>query len=131
MRSIRQQSTVTLSTRKTQLSLSSGPEFEIYDIHTTLSEEYVGTVQSVELLVLFAAVQRTPADRVGIEFDDEAQPVFRGHVTDVDRTRKRDIAVLDAGDGTVLFYPDETNSEVNRDDSVQLAGGVRHLKQLR
>ena len=120
----------TVYTQDAVVSLPTGPPFEVYDIHTIFSEEHIGTTQSVELLVSLATIQRNPVTRAEIEFDDEEQPVFRGHVTDVDRTGEREIGVLDVGVGTVFFYPDDTNSEINQGDSIQLSRAVRYLQQL-
>ena len=120
----------TVYTQDAVVSLDSGPAFEIYDYRTALSEAHIGTTQSVGLLVLLANVQQAAVDENGVTFDREKQPVFRGRVTDVDRTGDRPVGVLDVGVGTVLFYPDEAGWTVARGDSIRLSRTVRHLVLL-
>jgi hypothetical protein len=117
----------TVYTQDAVVSLGHGPEFEIYDVRAILSADHVGTTRCVELLAFLGRIRRSPADERGIVFDREAQPVFRGVVTEIDRSGGRELGVLDVGCGTVLCKTSEAEFEVERGDWLQLSRTVRHL----
>jgi len=119
----------TVYTQDAVVSVADSSEFRVYDHSRALSEDDVGTTQSVAIRVFLAKVQPCTVEEQAIRFDDESQPVFRGRVTDIDPSVERPWGVLDVGAGTVLFDPDEAEETVGVGDWLQLTRTVRHLQQ--